>query len=284
MKILSYVRLARPKHWLKNVLVFLPILYAQNLFVPDLLLPTLFTFLAFCLLSSTVYVLNDIADCKQDAKHPIKKNRPIASGTISISQGLLFAFFLLLTALGIAFFAVGYWVFFFALAYLLLNLAYSFSLKHQPVIDCFCIAAGFILRIYAGGSAAGAPITYWLFLTMTAASLFMAFGKRRGEFLQLAGKEHTRKVLASYNLAFLNGMTFLSAGLAIVFYALWSMGASNHMLYTVPFVFFIVARYLLLLHKDTCHGDPVSMIFADKTLLTGIFSLGVFSLILLYWY
>lgn len=283
MKFASCIRLSRPKHWLKNALIFLPILYAQNLFYKDLLLSTALTFLAFCLLSSTVYVINDIADKKQDALHPIKKSRPIASGKISTTQALYFAVFLFSTALAIAFFGTNMPVFFFALAYISLNLAYSFRLKHIAIVDCFCIAAGFILRIYAGGAAASSPITHWLFLTMTAASLFMAFGKRRGELLQLKGKEHTRKVLSAYNLPFLSAMVFLMAGLAIVFYALWSLDSAQNMLYTVPIVLFIVSQYLLLLHREDCHGDPVSVIFSSKTLLISIAFLGVFSLILLYW-
>ena len=278
-----FVVLARPKHWLKNVLLFVPILYARNLFEPDLLISTVWAFFAFCLLSSAVYVVNDLADVRRDQQHPTKRERPIASGRIGRPQAVCFAAFLFGAGFSLAFWGTdAVFVLLFAACYVLLNLAYSFWLKHIAILDCFCIAAGFVLRIYAGGAASRDGITEWLFLTMTAISLFLAFGKRRGEMLCVSDAGATRRVLAQYNLRFLDGMLFVSAGLAIIFYALWAMVNVTAMVYTVPLVIFIVCRYLLILHGETSHGDPTTIIWGDKGLLAALGLFGVLSVVLLY--
>jgi 4-hydroxybenzoate polyprenyltransferase len=244
---------------------------------------TLRCFVAFCFISSAVYVINDIIDADKDRGHPIKNKRPIASGKVDIKKAIIFA--VILFALGQALAITGngnYAVVLFAALYAILNIMYSLFLQHYAIIDCFCLAAGFLLRIYAGGAAGGSSVSGWLFLTMTAASLFMAFGKRRGEMMRLSDGKATRKVLANYDLPFLNGMIFVCAGLTVVFYALWSIANVSTMIYTVPFVIFIISKYLLVIYGDTSHGDPTSVILGDKGLLAAIGLFGVFSLILLY--
>jgi len=277
-----YIKLARPKHWLKNGLVFVPLLYAHNMAKPGLLLATVQCFAAFCLLSSAVYIVNDIIDAAEDRKHPLKKNRPIASGALAANRAVIVAAVLFVASLFLTVAGYGnYQVLIFALLYAVLNLAYSFLLKHYAVIDCFCIAAGFVLRIFAGGAAGNSAISEWLFLTMTAVSLFMAFGKRRGEMLQVAADD-TRKVLASYEMQFLTGMIFVCAGLTVVFYALWAMMNMSAMIYTTPLVLFIVSRYLLDIHGKTSHGDPTAIILGDKGLLIAVVIFGLLSVALLY--
>ena len=278
-----YLKLARPKHWLKNVLIFVPLLYARNFTELDLLLSTIQCFFAFCLLTSAVYIINDIIDIKEDRKHPIKKERPLAAGKVAINTALIVAVFLFFLSLSLTLMGYGnYHIMLFALLYVALNLAYSFRLKHYAIIDCFCIAAGFVLRIFAGGAAGNSGISEWLFLTMTAVSLFMAFGKRRGEMVQVFDTDSTRKVLASYDWHFLNGMIFVCAGLSVVFYALWAMLNVSAMIYTVPVVIFIVCKYLLILHGKTSHGDPTAIVLGDKGLLAAVVVFGLLSIVLLY--
>jgi 4-hydroxybenzoate polyprenyltransferase len=134
----------------------------------------------------------------------------------------------------------------FIATYLFINVLYSIWMKNQPVIDCFCIATGFVLRVFAGGATYGGGVSDWLFLTIVAMSLFMAFGKRRGELVKIDGSI-TRTVLTRYNMVFLNGIMFACAGLTIVFYSLWAMSRDSNMIFTVPLVVFIVCKYLLLI-------------------------------------
>ena len=241
-----------------------------------------FCFIAFCLLSSAVYVINDIVDADYDRKHPINNKRPIAAGQISKRMAIAFA---------IALFTVGGLfirgvnadnVALFAVLYVLINFAYTFKLKHYAVVDCFCVAAGFVLRVYAGGAACNEYISQWLLLTTLSASLCMAFGKRRGEMVQVSDINATRKVLAHYNLNFLNGIILLCASLSLVFYALWAMQSVPEMIYLVPLAMFIVCKYLLVIYGDSSYGDPVSIILNDKSLIFTIVSFGLLSTMLLY--
>jgi 4-hydroxybenzoate polyprenyltransferase len=256
----------RPKNWLKNICVFSPLVFSKELFDPDKLSMTIIACAAFCLMSSAVYIFNDICDSRKDAEHPIKCQRPLASGAISKNIVVLLAVLLSMVALAISF-AVNLMTLILVGAYFVWNLLYSLLLKHFVLVDCFCIAASFILRVYTGSAACGEPVSEWLFLTIVAMALFLAFGKRRGEILKTDGLT-TRDVLPLYNLAFLNGTVFVFAGLAIVFYSLWAMVRGLNMVYTVPVVIFIVCKYLLLVHDESSHGDPTTVIFADKTLLT----------------
>ena len=165
----SYLRIMRPKSWLKNVFVFVPITFAVELTDLDKLVPTIVAFAAFCLVSSAVYVFNDIFDADQDAAHPVKCMRPIASGAIKKPAAWLF--FILLAVLGfcIAFFS-NVTVLIFIAVYLLVNSIYTIWLKSVPIIDCFCIAAGFLLRVFTGGASYGGGLSEWLFLTVVAMS------------------------------------------------------------------------------------------------------------------
>ncbi|MDR1378293.1 MAG: UbiA prenyltransferase family protein [Synergistaceae bacterium] len=273
MPVIAYIKQLRPKSWLKNVFVFMPLVFSLELTnLPKLAMCGL-AFVAFCLTSSTVYTFNDLLDAEQDAEHPIKCRRPIASGAIPKSGAAVFCALLLISGLTLALF-VNLPTAVIAAAYLAINVAYTIRLKHLAIIDCFCIAAGFVLRVYAGSAAIGDKVSNWLFLTVIAMSLFMAFGKRRGEMMKMEGSL-TRHALEQYDLRFLNGMMFVCAGLMVVFYSLWAMARGLNMIYTVPVVIFIVCKYLLLVHDDDSHGDPTTVIFEDKTLLaaSGLYAL-----------
>ena len=275
-----YIEELRIKSWLKNIIVFIPLVFSHQLFNTDKLLETVIAFIAFCLVSSAVYVINDISDAKKDALHPVKRFRPIASGKITIGKAAAFA--AVLSAAGISVsFGANILTLIFTAVYMALNLAYTMQLKRIPLIDCFCIAVGFVVRVYAGGAASGEPVSDWLFLTIVAMSLFMAFGKRRGEMLKV-GAEDGRPVLGHYDLAYLNGIVFVCAGLSVVFYSLWAMDSEMYMIYTVPIVIFIVCRYLLLIHGTKSHADPTEVIFTDKTFLIACGIYVIITIALLY--
>jgi 4-hydroxybenzoate polyprenyltransferase len=275
-----YIRQLRPKSWLKNVFVFIPLVFSLTLTDLVKLTATAVAFVSFCLISSAVYIFNDIRDIESDRKHPVKCRRPVASGAIGVRAATVTALLLSAAALGLAYCANLFTALMLAI-YLAENLLYTIVLKHHPIYDCFCIAAGFILRVYAGSFAGDEPVSDWLFLTIVAMSLFMAFGKRRGEMLKI-DEENRRVVLERYNLVFLNGIMFCTAGLSIVFYSLWAMNRGAGMIYTVPIIIFIVCKYLLIIHDEKSHGDPTTVIFADKTLMLAGGAYAVLTMLCLY--
>lgn len=270
----------RVKSWLKNLFVFCPIVFSLELFQWDKLMEAAVLTLSFCLISSAIYVFNDINDVENDRKHEIKKNRPIASGQISFPKAWVLLVCLTIIGLGIAV-LVNIYSFLLIVAYVIINVLYSKWLKTKAVIDCFCIAIGFILRVMVGGTIVTAGVSNWMFLTVLALSLFMAFGKRRGELSSYAGGE-TRTVLDMYDLNFLNGIVFMCAGLTVMFYSLWSISQKPRLVYSVPIVFFIITRYLLLVFKGRAEADPTILLLSDKTLLVSCGICGIVMLALLY--
>lgn len=168
------------------------------------------------------------------------------------------------------------------LVYVVTNILYSKWLKKKPIIDCFCIALGFLLRVMVGGTIVSAGISGWMFLTVLALSLFMAFGKRRGELRSYVGGE-TRTVLEDYDMSFLNGIVFMCAGLTMVFYSLWSISQESNLVYSVPIVLFIVIRYLYLVFKGRADADPTTLILSDATLMISCGICGIMMVAMLYW-
>ena len=263
--ILTVFKEMRVKSWLKNLFVFFPIVFSLEMFEIDRLIKAVVLTFAFCLVSSAIYILNDLMDVESDRKHELKKNRPIASGLFPIPFAWVLLILLMAAGLGLSF-----WVNYVALiltgSYIVINLLYSKWLKSAAIIDCFCIAAGFVLRVMAGGTIVDEGVSGWMFLTVISLSLFMAFGKRRGE-LRIYSDGETRDVLGTYDMGFLNGSIFMCAGLTLVFYSLWSITQKTSLVYTVPFVMFIVIRYLLLVFKGRLDGDPTNLLLSDKILL-----------------
>lgn len=276
----AYIKEMRVKSWLKNLFVFCPIVFSLELFQWDKLMEAAVLTLSFCLISSAIYVFNDINDVENDRKHEIKKNRPIASGQISFPKAWVLLVCLTIIGLGISI-LVNIYSFLLIVAYVFINVLYSKWLKTKAVIDCFCIAIGFILRVMVGGTIVTAGVSNWMFLTVLALSLFMAFGKRRGELSSYAGGE-TRTVLDMYDLNFLNGIVFMCAGLTVMFYSLWSISQKPRLVYSVPIVFFIITRYLLLVFKGRAEADPTTLLLSDKTLLVSCGICGIVMLALLY--
>jgi 4-hydroxybenzoate polyprenyltransferase len=264
MKIfIDLLRLMRPHQWVKNAFVFTGLMFGHAWHDPGLVIKVLLAFGGFCLVSSAVYVFNDMVDREQDRCHPKKCLRPLASGQVSLSSavmlaillatvGFLLACFSSLTVLGIL---VGY---------ALMNLAYSLRLKHVVILDVFIIATGFMLRILAGTLGVGIAPSQWLLLCGLMVTLFLGFTKRRAEIIALvADKAAHRKVLEHYSPVLLDKMIGITASGLIMSYSLYSMNAETirihgtpNLIYTVPFVMYGVFRYIYLLHHQSRGGDP----------------------------
>ena len=260
----------RPQQWVKNSLVLAPLLFSQNLFTPVALAQSLATFGLFCLMSSCVYVLNDIKDCDEDRLHPEKCHRPIASGDLTSSSALAIMVTLLLTALA------GAWLLgkTFALilfSYWLINLLYSAWLKHQVILDVFALASGFVLRVVGGAVAIDVEISHWLILCTILLALFLGFTKRRHELVFL-GKEATnhRRVLAQYNIHFLDMMIGVATASTLMSYALYTVSQetvrkfhTEALILTLPFVLYGIFRYLYLVYHEDRGGDPTRTLLRD---------------------
>jgi len=277
---LSCIKQMRIRCWVKNLFVFSPIIFSLEMLNPEIFLKGILLTLAFCFVSSAIYVFNDIHDAESDRKHATKRNRPIASGDISVPFAWGMMVCLLIIGLVLSFLTEKLSVCF-ILAYVVINILYSRLLKTQAVIDCFCIAAGFVFRVLTGGTVVTGGVSSWMFLTIVALSLFMAFGKRRGE-LKSYGSGETRDVLNVYTLDFLDGTVFMCAGLSVFFYSLWAISQNSDLVYTVPIVILIVIRYLFLVFKGWAEADPTTLILSDKLMLCLGGLCGIIILVLLY--
>ena len=261
--IVDLIHLMRPHQWVKNTFVLTGLLFGHAWHSPTLVAQAIIAFIAFCLISSAVYILNDIVDIEQDRNHPAKRKRPLPSGKISIPVAATFGALLGIMALGLAATAT-YTVVFILLIYALMNVAYSLKLKHVVILDVFIIATGFMLRILAGTLGLGIPPSQWLLLCGLMVTLFLGFSKRRAEIITLSDdKSAHRKVLEDYSPVLLDKMIMVTASGLIMSYSLYTMnpdtirihGTAN-LIYTVPFVIYGVFRYIFLLHHQSRGGDP----------------------------
>ena len=268
------LRLLRPHQWLKNGFVFVGLLFGHVGDDPARLLLALKAFVAFCLLSSGVYVFNDWRDREQDRRHPVKRLRPLASGQVSVPLALATGTACLSGGLALGF-AGGFaapWLF---LAYPLLNAAYSLGAKHVVVLDVFIIAAGFMLRLLAGTVGIGIPPTHWLLLCGLMLTLFLGFAKRRAELEALVEESGGhRRVLDHYSEAMLDQFITVAATGTVVSYALYTVSADTIALHgtswliaTLPFVLYGLMRYLFLLHRRGGGGDPARDLMRDPHLV-----------------
>lgn len=263
----------RCKQYLKNFFVFVSPLFAGKLLQADIAICAILAFVAFCCASSVVYIVNDIADREKDRQHPVKCRRPIASGALSVPNAVMCGVMLLAVALGISFY-VRLELLGIVLAYLIMNLAYSFGLKHIVIVDVLIIAFGFVLRAFAGVAATGVGVTSWFVLCIFTLSLFLALAKRRGELVLLRherGKQ--RKVLKNYSLVFLDQIMAVVCAIMLTSYALFAQSASTGsghsfgMLFTVPLVMYGVFRYMFLVHMRGLGEKPEDVLVHDKHIL-----------------
>ncbi len=278
----------RPKQWLKNVFVLAALVFDRQLTNFDAGLRTLNGILIFCLLSSSVYVFNDLFDIKADQKHPVKKNRAIASGRLSIPAAILLAIALgagsLLWASRLS---AG--CLYISILYLVMNLAYSKWLKHVPILDVMIIAAGFVLRVAAGVSLIEVErFSPWLYVVTTLLALYLAFGKRRAELNLLSSEANQhRAVFDGYTLAFLDQLITIVSATTIVAYSLYTFSApnlpDNHaMMLTIPFVLYGIFRYLYLLQVKHTGGAPEELVIKDYPLMIAMILWGLSVLVIFY--
>jgi 4-hydroxybenzoate polyprenyltransferase len=278
----------RPKQWAKNVFVFAGIFFDGRVFDLSRLSRSIATFAIFCLLSSAVYLINDLADIEKDRNHPVKKNRPLASGELAPITAKVVAVVLLVISIPSAF-LLGPVCGAIAIIYASLMVLYSFILKRIVILDVMTVAAGFVLRVMAGATAARVTrFSPWLYVCTTLLALFIAINKRHHELLLLAENANNhRSSLQEYNAEFLNDMTSLVTATALVAYSFYTFSApnlpSNHtMMLTIPFVMYGIFRYLYLIRMKNLGGAPEDIVLGDKPLLITLLLWGLISGLVLY--
>lgn len=272
------IQLLRPHQWLKNGFVLIGLLFGHAWSNAEMRMQALTAFVAFCLISSAVYVMNDILDREADRRHPQKCLRPIASGRVGIGVALALAAVCLVVGLGLISGLFGLpaskapWVF---VLYVLMNVAYSLGLKHVVILDVFIIAAGFMLRIFAGTVGIGIVPSHWLVLTGLMLTLFLGFAKRRAEIeVPSTSEQPHRRVLEQYSLPLLDQFITLTAGATVITYSLYTVSeetialhGTRWLIVTVPCVLYGLLRYLYRLHRRGGGGDPVRELLRDPHLL-----------------
>jgi len=267
---------ARPRQWLKNLLVFAALLFSHQFVHADKVFSAVLAFAAFCLLSSAVYLVNDVVDAEEDRRHEEKRRRPLAAGRLSPSAAVLAAVLLSAAALAASFLqssALG-WT---ALVYLAAMVAYTLGLKHVVIVDALIIAFGFILRAHAGGVAVGVPVSEWLYLCTLLLSLFLALSKRRHELVMMEeGASSHRRCLAEYTPYLLDQMIAVVTSSTVMAYALYTLSArtqeevSTGLYLTLPFVLYGVFRYLYLVHRKEKGGQPEMVLLTDPGLIVNL--------------
>ena len=281
----NLVRLMRPKHYIKNVLILAPLVFSGQLLVGDNLLQAALSVVIFSLVASAVYVINDIRDVKKDRQHPKKKNRPIASGAVSIRQAITLLAVIIAATVILTIVTKLNWVSIILLGiYLVINIGYSFGLKNIPIVDIAILAAGFVIRVLYGGEVVDIEVSNWLYLTVLAGAFYVSLGKRRNEIIVNGVK--SRKVNESYTLNFLDKFMYVCLALLLTFYSLWatapSGGGESSLFWTIPIVILLCMSYSLHIEKEGSLGDPVDVLLSDKVLLVFAGSYVVVTTLLLY--
>lgn len=278
----------RPKQWTKNLFIFAALVFDEKLFQTEPLLKTIIGFILLCLVSGTVYLINDLVDVEKDRQHPTKQKRPIASGQVSSKMAITAAVVLLALCLPLSFLLNG-WFGLIVLGYLLLQVAYSFLLKNIVIVDVLTLAAGFVLRVAAGVALVEAErFSPWLYVFTVLLALFLGLGKRRQELILL--KElatNTRTILNEYNLPFLDEMIAVVTAGTLMTYSFYTFSApnlpSNHlMMMTIPFLIYGIFRYLYVIHVQGNGGAPDEVLLTDRPLQLSILFFGLTVITILY--
>jgi 4-hydroxybenzoate polyprenyltransferase len=275
LKVLKFIELIRPKQWIKNLFVFAPILFAGRLLDFPLLIQNIVAFVAFCGVSSSVYVFNDIIDIESDRVHKKKRYRPIAAGDVTIQQAkTLFGLLLFITALLCLKLNILFSIT--IVLYFVNNLIYSFKVKNVVLLDVFSISLGFILRVIGGAVSIDVGVSSWMIITTIFISLFLGISKRRAE---LSGPnqenlEKQRKVLTDYDVVFVDQLNTVAATGTIISYALYTVSEkaitafhSDKLIYTTPFVIYGIFRYLYLLHQKNLGESPTQIMTKDLPII-----------------
>ena len=269
-------RLIRPKQWLKNLFVFLPVFFGGALTDSHAVLPVVATFFAYCFVASSIYCFNDIVDVDADRRHSVKRNRPIASGAVSIQQGYMLMVLMFLLGIVPLVFIGGAWykVALVLLGYYVLNICYCARLKQYAIVDVCVVAFGFVLRLLAGGFASNIPLSKWIVMVTFLLTLFLSFAKRRDDVVRM---EETgvapRKNTIRYNLTFINQAITITAAVTLVCYIMYTVSpaviertGSEYVYLTSIFVILGLLRYMQRTLVDEKSGDPTKMLYSDHFL------------------
>jgi 4-hydroxybenzoate polyprenyltransferase len=277
-KLKAYTQIARPHQYLKNGFIWLPLFFGYKMQNLQANLQTLYAFIAFCLAASSVYIFNDFKDVTEDRQHPVKKHRPLASGALKRKEALRFMFLLLFLAITFSFFCLPGDFLIVLGVYLLLNFAYTAFLKHQTIIDIFCIAIGFVLRILGGGTAANISISHWIVIMTFLVALFIALAKRRDDLLLAANGFNTRKTIDGYSLEFISTSMAIMASVIVVSYILFTVSPEKiaeyrtDKLYLTSFwVILGLLRYLQITFVKQQSGAPTAIFLKDIFLKVVVF-------------
>lgn len=286
--ITALIRTMRPKQWAKNVFVFAALVFDEKLGEPYYFLRTVAGFVLLCVVSGTVYIINDVADIRKDRQHPRKRSRPLPSGQLSVTVAIAAAVGILLVAVPLSFLLdLGFGVT--LTAYLVIQVAYSFWLKNAVIIDVMLIAGGFLLRVAAGVPLVEATrFSPWLYICMTLLALLIGFGKRRHELVLLKENANAhRQSLEEYNLSLLDHAISIVTASFLLSYALYTFSApnlpENHtMMLSIPFLLYAVFRYLYLIHVKGMGGAPEEIVFSDRPLEAAVVLWGLVVITVLY--
>jgi 4-hydroxybenzoate polyprenyltransferase len=301
------IRTARPRQWLKNLSIFAAAVLAGRIFIPEVFTMTIQGFIAFCALSSGAYFINDIIDAPNDRNHPIKKNRPIASGKLPESLAWIVASFLILGSVAYSGAYIGKYFTLILIVYILIQISYSLYFRNVIILDSLVVASGFVLRVFGGGLASNTSISSWLALTTIGISLLLAFGKRRSEktilakFSSVSAEADTRKTLKHYPDSLLDSMISMASAYTILTYSLFTFQVSPRethtfissllpsilsspkwMMTTIPLVIYGVARYLYVIYEKGEAESPERVLLSDKPLLSTVIIWGICLFVIIY--
>ena len=271
----KYLELIRIKHWIKNLLVFLPLFFNGSILNINKLLLGIIAFFIFSFTSSIIYIINDLFDLKNDQNHPIKKTRPLANNIITTKKAYItmIILFILICPLIICLYLIigNILVFIIPLCYLIINIIYSYKLKNIPVIDIIIISLGFVLRVVYGGVCEDILVSKYLYLLIIFGSFYLAYGKRKGELINNNTK--SREVLTKYNKDFLDWNMYVSYTVALLSYILWCVDLTNinkfghdYMFWTIPLLVIVFQIYNLDVSNNS-HADPVDILLNNKILI-----------------
>ena len=271
------IKLLRVQHYIKNLFIFLPLLFSLSFTDIQGIRDTFIVFVLFSLLASSVYIFNDFLDINEDRAHPTKKNRPLASGSVSKKSAILLIVALSLTSLTLSF-LLSTTLFSVLLIYFILNIFYSIKLKHIAILDIFIIASGFVLRLFAGSSVAGIHLSMWIISMTFLLALFLALAKRRDDVLLSLDGQQTRKNIDGYNLEFVNASMVLMAGVVIVSYIMYTISpavtarlGTEYLYLTSFFVILGILRYMQITFVEENSGSPTKVVIKDTFLKLTIF-------------
>ncbi|MFZ1519996.1 MAG: decaprenyl-phosphate phosphoribosyltransferase [Ignavibacteriaceae bacterium] len=286
----NYLQLLRVHQWIKNLFVFVPLLFSMHLFEANYFLSSLKAFFMFCLASSYIYIINDIIDLEADAVHPKKKLRPLPSGKISKHNAWIVSILILLILVGLTFFTNLNFIYL-LVGFILLNIFYSLYFKHIVILDVFSIAAGFSIRVLGGAAIISVPISSWLILTTMFISLFLGVMKRHSELEQISENQlgSTRKVLAEYSLTFTNQIATVAAAGVIICYALYTVSprtvsvfGSENLIYTTPFVVFGIFRFMYLEYLNQKGENTTQVMLTDIPMILTVILYSITTVLIIY--